>query len=724
MFGGSGNGRFGNEQQNNHNNNNISISANAAPPAEPASGNIDDNTSHLGNGNNKSNGDYEHIDHGGVQGLTVEEEMREFNALSADEMVAVQADLIGLSGAMGALHIGQETNIMNAEAEAGEEHGHKRARAASSSSLSASIPPSQQQTQNPQQFGQMAEELGRLPSEETAACRRALEACPDQVLDPRRIQMFLDYATEEERMAQYAQRNARNANGGSGSGGGTSLLFGNHNISGGGGEGGGGTSVQALVVQRAASQLARYWKVREHMFNGAHPDTAFLPMTQVGALTPAGASLLTTRRIWQLLPQTDTSGRSIVYFVPGRKNYSEHSFYEELAGLWYLIETVMEDPDRRRCGVVMLMDLRGYTRQHTSRGAFSGLTDLTSALPISCFKAVHACYPSSLVNHVIFPIIKRLSPREIRLRTVLHHGSVNEVLTSLSGYCLPPECVPTDLGGQLVVDSPSWMLSRLAAETPQVDPSIGTAVQNDIEASNNVPIPVTTVGTDDVAEAAAAATSKRDDNNDGSSNGDRDDTVAPNSDHHPNLSDRQLYERIMVKKEEKLGKKGDPRMNRTLLICVEDPDLPHLDALLQCGFDFSPSSREELELRSSRAVKDVENITLKQRLDQLSRRLRTARKWIKREREEGKLRSEPTSSATGEFRSGTADSGNSNTSGDASEGSGKHNRSSVEKCTLAEDADDEIQQNRRDSFDEAIEELPGIDNLGDTIGEMMSDEER
>ena len=264
----------------------------------------------------RSNGDYETIDHGGVQGLTAEEETREFiNAMSAGEMVAAQADLIGLSGAMGALHIGRETNIS-------EDHDHKKARA--SSSTSASELPTEQ-------FGKMAEELGKLPSEETAACRRALEECSDQVLDPRRIQMFLDYAAEEERKAHYA------GNGGS--------LFGNNGTNINNGGSGGGTPAQAIVVQKAAAQLAKYWKVRETLFNGAHPNTAFLPMTQVGALTDAGALHLTTRQIWQLLPSRDTSGRSIVYFVASRKNYSEHTFYDELAGLWYLIETVMENPD-------------------------------------------------------------------------------------------------------------------------------------------------------------------------------------------------------------------------------------------------------------------------------------------------------------------------------------------------------------------------------------------
>ena len=93
------------------------------------------------------------------------------------------------------------------------------------------------------------------------------------------------------------------------------------------------TDIQA---QRAAGQMARYWKAREHMFNSAHAGTAYLPMTQTGAFTPAGATHLATRRTWQLLPQTDTSGRSIVLFTPSRRDYAQHTYHEELAVLWHL----------------------------------------------------------------------------------------------------------------------------------------------------------------------------------------------------------------------------------------------------------------------------------------------------------------------------------------------------------------------------------------------------
>ena len=154
------------------------------------------------------------------------------------------------------------------------------------------------------------------------------------------------------------------------------------------------------------------------------------------------------------------------------------------------------------------------------------------------------------------------------------------------------------------------------------------------------------------------------------------------------------------------GRRGDRRMNQTLVLCLENPGLPHLDALPQSGFDFSHLTHEELEMKSSRFVKDADGITLKQRFDQLSRRIRKAKNWIEVERNEGGLLDD-------------------------------HD---VEPCNI----DDEVKSRneagilggtdndgttvscRRDSFDEAIEELPGIRELssdGIDVAVIFSDDD-
>lgn len=71
------------------------------------------------------------------------------------------------------------------------------------------------------------------------------------------------------------------------------------------------------------------------------------------------------------------------------------------------------------------------------------------------------CHRSSLA----LPLIKRLIPRSIRLRFKTHHGTPSQVLTELSGFCLPVDRVPVDMGGMLAVNAPEWVMKRQVLET-------------------------------------------------------------------------------------------------------------------------------------------------------------------------------------------------------------------------------------------------------------------
>lgn len=586
--------------------------------------------------NNEHKGD-DALDQG-VQGLTAEEETRELQSLSTEEIAALQADLIGLRTSMSGLHIA----------------GSSDSTCTCGTANTATSPFDQSQLMEIH----VAKAMRCLPQPEIDAYGKALQLCPDKVLDPHRMQMFLDYAMEQQ-------------------------------------EPDGESKIGASYFQAVATQLAKYWKLRAHVFNnansGANPNAAYLPMTQTGALTPAGAMQLANRKVYQLLPQTDTSGRSVILHDLARNNYKEHTFYDELSWLWYLIETVMEDPNRRKLGVVIMVDSRGISREHICKGGFSMLIDVMAALPIS-FKAIHSCYPSAIFKHIIFPVVKRLSPKPLWLRSILHYGTTNEVLMSLSGYCLPPDRVPTDLGGQLVVDIVSWMAHRLALEagTPTNHGDGALLVSDPGVASPSLPA-IETQGQD-----------------------------PPTCQDVSNLTDDELYEKHVLHKKRACGQKGDPRMNQTLIACLRNPDLPHLDALLENGFDFSPLSRLELEVASKRDIKDVDGVTLKQRLDNLSRRLRNAKIWIKEERDAtGKTKpSRPSRGTSNEQMVPTSPAG-SNTSNDASgettseEGITRKRRGHEEDGSVGAET-----PSRRDSFDEVIDEVMAIEDLGQVIDEM------
>lgn len=68
----------------------------------------------------------------------------------------------------------------------------------------------------------------------------------------------------------------------------------------------------------------------------------------------------------------------------------------------------------------------------------------------------------------------------------------------------------------------------------------------------------------------------------------------------------------------KLGRKGDPRMHNAVKARLEDPNLSPLDALTYGGFRFYTGS--------DGVTYDSENVTLTQRKNQLSRRIRVAKK--------------------------------------------------------------------------------------------------
>ena len=73
-----------------------------------------------------------------------------------------------------------------------------------------------------------------------------------------------------------------------------------------------------------------------------------------------------------------------------------------------------------------------------------------------------------------------------------------------------------------------------------------------------------------------------------------------------------------------LGRRGDPRMHKAVAARLACPEMSLLDALLAGGFEF-PNGTEGVG-KSDRNIYDSENVLLCQRKNQLSRRLRLARK--------------------------------------------------------------------------------------------------
>ena len=358
---------------------------------------------------------------------------------------------------------------------------------------------------------------------------------------------------------------------------------------------------------RAAWRLARYWNYRLDLFGESR---CYRPMT----LLPGGAmedevENLSVRRIYEPLPGniTDEAGRSIIHCVPSRRNFAEYSVAQEMQALFYICETILQDPNRRRAGLVAIMDGRNMRRQHFSRemGRYSSI--FRDVLPIR-LRAHHLCHPSAIHFYVIVPASKFLSPRENRLRFVMHCGSEEHVLNELAMYRLPRHCIPTSLGGTAVLDMNQWVLDRLVTEQREAVMATTTATTIAPEAGS---LPLFNMHADDLPlrqyenplDEANGPTAKRV-RVDTPSTGAAIAGAVPSSSSSSSSSSLRPTNIALHSDAKKLsgrprGKgagrgRSDPRMDQAIKLKIADPNISLMDALVGGGFVFNDQEDGEV----------------------------------------------------------------------------------------------------------------------------------
>ena len=382
-------------------------------------------------------------------------------------------------------------------------------------------------------------ELSKLPLDQTAAYRRASIECLDQVSAERKM-AFLECENGDARLA--------------------------------------------------AKRLARYWEFRLDLWG---PDRCFLPMTLAGAMRDEVEPMV-NRCLNQVLPVTDTSGRAVIYFCPNKRNFSEYSIKQEFMAMVYLFETIIENADLRRRGVVSLVDGRGIERKHVNKKMMSYARLLELSLPIR-LRAIHMCHPSTVFYYVIQPVVRHFMGKEFRLRNKMHYGSEAKVLSDLEAYCLPRDRVPTELGGNLGLDFSKWVMERMVLESEKTDSGpripgsllIPSAKRSRINNGKELTLFVPT----SPASAAAA----------------------------PALTRKKRTGRGRGKGGGR-GTLSDPRMAKAVEIKQQGGAKVSLyDALVAGGFTFC-------EDRRLNDMVDTDGITLTQRKNNLCRRLRIKKK--------------------------------------------------------------------------------------------------
>ena len=186
--------------------------------------------------------------------------------------------------------------------------------------------------------------------------------------------------------------------------------------------------------------------------------------------------------------------------------------------------------------------------------------------------------------------------KNMRLRNTFHHGDQSAILNSLKGFCLPRDRLPTEMGGDidLSMGQNQMMFEPFSSVAPPLPPTTAHKPSK----NNNKKRP-------------------------------RQSEVIANH----SADDIALYQKMRrTRDRSNIGRKPDERMERALIASLEDKTLASVDALLNSGFTFPGfSSKEDIRTSKLKAkdIMDGNGISLRQRKDQLNRRIRQAEQLIK-----------------------------------------------------------------------------------------------
>jgi hypothetical protein len=205
----------------------------------------------------------------------------------------------------------------------------------------------------------------------------------------------------------------------------------------------------------AAKRIGKYWNKRISVFG---QDKAFLPMTLDGALKDDHISLgVGFARL--VVPAKDPAGRSIIFADPSKLDSTKYDRESMVRATWYVMHAALESVDAQKMGVVMVAYPKHVHITQVDRKLMKlNMESIKGCIPVR-LAAFQICHPPEIFS-IIFPLIKLFLGERLRKRIKVHSGSDEHVLEQLSKYGLTKDCLPTELGGAIVLDHDNWLSER------------------------------------------------------------------------------------------------------------------------------------------------------------------------------------------------------------------------------------------------------------------------
>jgi hypothetical protein len=203
--------------------------------------------------------------------------------------------------------------------------------------------------------------------------------------------------------------------------------------------------------------LVKYWDKRIAIFG---PEKAFLSMKLTEALKDDEAALC--MGFMRLMPARDASGRSILFIDPSRLDKSKYSRESMVRATWYVIHAALENVQAQKKGIVFL----AYPK-NAKFGEFDRtltkmkMESIRGCLPVRV-SAFHICHPPVFFS-IIWPFVSFFLGERLRKRVRVESGSNEKIMEKLANCGLTKDCVPSELGGNIVLDHKNWLLDRKAS---------------------------------------------------------------------------------------------------------------------------------------------------------------------------------------------------------------------------------------------------------------------
>lgn len=216
--------------------------------------------------------------------------------------------------------------------------------------------------------------------------------------------------------------------------------------------------------QKAASRMLSYYEAKVLLFG--REVAASRPKLLISDLSD-GALLSLRAYGMRLLPGVDSTGRSVLVVSCEKFGWEDKKDIARLC--MYLLEVAQEKETSQTKGVVIV----GYILSPNSADMFSCFDRivyktlfgfLRQAYPATYFTR-HVMLPTIWANFVA-PVCLYMLGKETRSRVKIFDSvsRKEEFLGSLEDCGIPLEKLPTDIGGESVLDIESWIEHRRATE--------------------------------------------------------------------------------------------------------------------------------------------------------------------------------------------------------------------------------------------------------------------